>query len=98
MSEHLSERPTDAILSCEGLGKSFGAVRALSDIAFWARRGEVTALIGDNGAGKSTLVRCLVGVHQPDAGSILFDGAPHPSRTPTRRARPASRPSTRTCR
>ena len=58
----------------------------------------MTAVIGDNGAGKSTLVRCLVGVHLPDSGEISFDGKPAHSRTPTRRARRGSRPSTRTWR
>ena len=38
-------------------------------------RGEITALVGDNGAGKSTLVRCLVGMHRPDAGGGLLDGS-----------------------
>lgn len=82
MSAHLEQVPADAILSCQNLQKSFGSVRALSDVAFWARRGEVTALIGDNGAGKSTLVRCLVGVHRPDGGTIRFDGEAHPFANP----------------
>jgi len=74
--------PQDAILSCAGLGKRFGGVRALEDANFFARKGEVTALIGDNGAGKSTLVRCLVGVHRPDHGTIRFDGQVDPFRDP----------------
>jgi D-xylose transport system ATP-binding protein len=64
-----------ALLSCEDVSKSFGSVRALVDVSVWARRGEVTALVGDNGAGKSTLVRCIAGVHRPDGGRIVFDGA-----------------------
>ncbi|WP_062203427.1 ATP-binding cassette domain-containing protein [Aureimonas sp. AU12] len=74
--------PGDAVLSCQGLGKTFGAVRALHDVSFFARPGEVTALIGDNGAGKSTLVRCLVGVHQPDEGAIRFNGRDKPYADP----------------
>ena len=70
------------MLSCAGLNKSFGSVRALTDVAFWAHEGEVTALIGDNGAGKSTLVRCLVGVHRPDTGIIQFDGQADPFSNP----------------
>ena len=82
MTAPIGPAPADAILSCSGLGKNFGAVRALSGVSFWARRGEVTALIGDNGAGKSTLVRCLVGVHQPDEGTIRFDGRTSPFSDP----------------
>ncbi|MEO9338308.1 ATP-binding cassette domain-containing protein [Mesorhizobium sp. SB112] len=73
---------SDAILACEGLSKHFGGIRAFTDVDFQARRGEVTAVIGDNGAGKSTLMRCLVGVHTPDAGNILFDGQSHPFANP----------------
>lgn len=57
-----------------GVGKHFGAVRALTDVEFWVNEGEVVALIGDNGAGKSTLVKILSGVHAPDAGTVEFDG------------------------
>ncbi|WP_159718165.1 ATP-binding cassette domain-containing protein [Geminicoccus flavidas] len=64
------------ILACRGIHKHFGGIHALKDVAFSAKRGEVTAIVGDNGAGKSTLIRCLVGVHQPDAGEITFDGRP----------------------
>ena len=78
--EHTSS--SDAILACEGLNKNFGGVRALADVSFQARRGEVTAVIGDNGAGKSTLIRCLVGVNIPDDGRIFFDGRQHPFTNP----------------
>ena len=82
MSAVPNEAPADAILSCQGLGKQFGAVRALSDVSFFARKGEVTAVIGDNGAGKATLIRCLVGVHRPSEGVIRFDGQDNPFATP----------------
>jgi ABC-type sugar transport system ATPase subunit len=49
-------------------------VRALTDVDFWVNEGEVVALIGDNGAGKSTLVKVLAGVHEPDSGTIEYDG------------------------
>jgi ABC-type sugar transport system ATPase subunit len=68
--------PADAILACTGLAKHFGGVQALREVDFQARRGEVTAVVGDNGAGKSTLIRCLVGLHQPTSGTVTFDGAP----------------------
>jgi ABC-type sugar transport system ATPase subunit len=54
---------------------SFGSVRALVDVSLTIREGEITALVGDNGAGKSTLVRCIAGIHRPDAGHIVFDGS-----------------------
>jgi simple sugar transport system ATP-binding protein len=52
------------------LSKSFGGVRALTDVSFEAARGEVVGIVGDNGAGKSTLIRCLAGIHKPDKGMI----------------------------
>ena len=70
------EVPPDTILTCTGLSKAFGGIQALRDVDFFARRGEVTAVIGDNGAGKSTLIRCLVGVYRPESGQTSFDGAP----------------------
>ena len=62
------------VLTMRGIGKHFGAVKALTDVDFWVSEGEVVALVGDNGAGKSTLVKILAGVHPPDAGTIEFDG------------------------
>jgi len=59
-----------------GLSKSYGRVRALDDVSFELRAGEVMALLGQNGAGKSTLVKILSGLVQPEAGEIRIDGAP----------------------
>jgi len=67
-------RSRDRVLTMRGIGKHFGAVKALTDVDFWVNEGEVVALVGDNGAGKSTLVKVLAGVHAPDAGTIEFDG------------------------
>lgn len=58
----------------KGISKSFGAVQALIDVDFEVYPGEVVALVGDNGAGKSTLIKCVSGVHTPDAGTIFVDG------------------------
>lgn len=63
-------------LSITGLAKSYGPTRALTGAALDLRGGEVHALMGENGAGKSTLIRILAGLEQPDAGTILLDGAP----------------------
>jgi simple sugar transport system ATP-binding protein len=67
---------TQPLLEARGIVKSFGRVHALRGADFAVNRAEVVALIGDNGAGKSTLVKTLSGVHAPDAGEILFEGAP----------------------
>ncbi|MGH3243877.1 MAG: ATP-binding cassette domain-containing protein [Spirillospora sp.] len=63
-------------LDLRGIGKSFGSVQVLHDVAFTARRGEVTALVGDNGAGKTTLVKCIGGIHPFDTGEYRFEGRP----------------------
>jgi D-xylose transport system ATP-binding protein len=78
----MTDFPPDTILSCTRLSKHFGSIRALREADFFARRGEITAVVGDNGAGKSTLIRCLVGLHRPDSGSRTFDGAPCAFATP----------------
>jgi ABC-type sugar transport system ATPase subunit len=64
------------------MSKSFGAVHALVDIDLEVPGGQVTALAGDNGAGKSVLIKCIAGIHTPDAGGILFEGKPVHIRTP----------------
>lgn len=57
-----------------GVEKTFGAVRALRGVNLQIHAGEVHCLLGQNGAGKSTLIKTLAGVHQPDAGEILWNG------------------------
>jgi ABC-type sugar transport system ATPase subunit len=57
-----------------GITKAFGAVQALAGVDLELAAGEVLGLVGDNAAGKSTLMKVLTGVHQPDAGEIVFAG------------------------
>jgi rhamnose transport system ATP-binding protein len=64
------------LLSLQHAVKSFGAVRAVLDGSVDLYAGEAHALLGENGAGKSTVVKMLAGVHQPDDGRLLLDGAP----------------------
>ena len=64
------------LLEVSGVSKYFGGVIALRDVSTTVRAGEVTCVLGDNGAGKSTFIKLLSGVHVPDAGELLLDGAP----------------------
>ncbi|WP_396655268.1 ATP-binding cassette domain-containing protein [Microbacterium sp.] len=75
-------RTRERVLTMRGIGKRFGAVKALTDVDFWVNEGEVVALVGDNGAGKSTLVKILAGVHAQDSGTVEFDGEPVEIPTP----------------
>jgi simple sugar transport system ATP-binding protein len=70
------------LLEVRNVSKYFGSVIALKDISTTASAGEVTCVLGDNGAGKSSLIKALAGVHQPDEGQILVDGAPVRFATP----------------
>jgi ABC-2 type transport system ATP-binding protein len=64
-----------------GLSKSFGQVRAVSDLGFTVEPGSVTGFLGPNGAGKTTTLRMLLGLMHPDAGTATFNGAPYVSLT-----------------
>jgi ABC-type sugar transport system ATPase subunit len=64
------------LLELRKLSKSFGPVRALTDVDLELAPGKVTALIGDNGAGKSSLIKTVSGLWAPDAGEILWQGKP----------------------
>jgi len=63
-----------SLLSARGLHKHFTGVHALQDVSADFFAGEVVAVMGENGAGKSTLMKCLAGVHDPDAGAIEWEG------------------------
>lgn len=63
------------ILQLNNISKTFPGVKALQDISFDLKEGEVHCLCGENGAGKSTLIKILSGAYQPDeGGEIIFDG------------------------
>jgi len=61
-------------LRMRGINKSFGAVRALTDVDFEVYAGEVVGLVGDNGAGKSTLIKTISGVGPADSGETFVEG------------------------
>lgn len=67
-------RAGDVLLEVRGLSRSFGGLRAVQDVSFQARRGEILGIIGPNGAGKTTVFNLLNGFLRPDQGEILLDG------------------------
>jgi ABC-type sugar transport system ATPase subunit len=62
------------IIEAHGLSKYYGPVRALENVDFELKEGEVLGLLGDNGAGKSTLIKILSGAITPNKGEIYFEG------------------------
>jgi branched-chain amino acid transport system ATP-binding protein len=62
------------MIRVSGLSKSFGALHAVRDLDFEARRGCITSIIGPNGAGKSTAFNLIAGTIRPDAGRVELDG------------------------
>ncbi len=70
------------VMSLKHISKTFPGVRALHDISFDIKEGEVLALLGENGAGKSTLIKCLTGAHEPTEGSIELFGKKYGGLTP----------------
>lgn len=64
----------DVVLRAENINKSFPGVKALSNVNFELRKGEVHVLLGENGAGKSTLMKIISGLYSLDSGSIYVFG------------------------
>lgn len=64
----------ELVLELAGISRQFGAVRALTDVSFDCRAGEVHALVGENGSGKSTLLGIASGFVEPDRGSVRIGG------------------------
>lgn len=62
------------VLTMKNISKTFPGVKALSNVDFTLREGEIHALMGENGAGKSTLIKVLTGVHDFEAGEIRMSG------------------------
>ena len=72
--ETMNTNQHQEILRTEGLSKFFPGVKALDNVDFSLRRGEIMALLGENGAGKSTLIKALTGVYHADRGTIWLEG------------------------
>ena len=64
----------ETVLTMRNIDKIFPGTRALNNVDFTLRRGEVHALMGENGAGKSTLIKVLTGVYEKDGGTIRVEG------------------------
>ena len=64
----------DMLLEMKNISKIFPGVRALDNVTYVLRKGEINALLGENGAGKSTLIKVISGVHTPTQGSIYMEG------------------------
>jgi ribose transport system ATP-binding protein len=65
---------SEDVISMKNISKSFPGVKALSDVSFTVKRGEIHALVGENGAGKSTLIKILMGAYEKDTGEIYVNG------------------------
>ena len=75
------------ILVAERVSRNFGGIRAIDDLSFALKEGEIVALIGPNGAGKTTLVNLLTGVLRPSSGHIRFEGQDVTTQRPFEAAR-----------
>jgi ABC-2 type transport system ATP-binding protein len=71
--DHKASRSSAAV-SVTGLSKRYGATEAVSDVSFEVAPGRIFGLLGPNGAGKTTTLECILGLRQPDRGSIQIDG------------------------
>jgi ABC-2 type transport system ATP-binding protein len=68
-------RASTTMLSVEHVAKNFATVRAVDDVSFEVRGGEVFGFLGPNGAGKTTTLRMIMGITRPDHGRVSFAGA-----------------------
>ena len=68
----------NVVLTARGISMTFPGVKALDNVDFTLRRGEIHALMGENGAGKSTLIKCITGINDFEAGEIHVEGVEGP--------------------
>jgi len=73
-----------SVLEAAGVSLRFGGVRALTDVSFGVKKGEIFSIIGPNGAGKTSMVNCVSGRYRPTEGRIRFEGRDI-TRLPTRK-------------
>lgn len=63
------------MITVSHLSKSFGETKVLKDVSFEFQRGKVNMIIGQSGSGKSVLAKCIVGLHVPEKGKVMYDDA-----------------------
>ncbi|WP_297277933.1 sugar ABC transporter ATP-binding protein [uncultured Brachyspira sp.] len=68
------ENKQQYLLEATGINKTFGGTKALDDVQIHIKPASVHGLMGENGAGKSTLMKVIMGIIQPDSGTLMFDG------------------------
>jgi branched-chain amino acid transport system ATP-binding protein len=66
----------EILLNVDNISLSFGGVKALTEVSFDVRKGEIRAIIGPNGAGKSSMLNCINGFYHPQVGTITYKGVP----------------------
>ena len=69
------------LLTVEHMYKSFGITKALQDVSFGLRKGQVLGLIGENGSGKSTVTSIIAALQPADEGEMFLAGAPYDQKT-----------------
>ena len=74
MGDAAQRKIGDVLLSVEGISLAFGGVKALNDVSFDVRQGEIRAIIGPNGAGKSSMLNVINGVYHPQQGTVRYRG------------------------
>lgn len=74
MKQAATQASSDVLLELEQVGISFGGLRAVDDLSFQIRKGEIVGLIGPNGAGKTTVFNIITGVYKPTDGHIRWKG------------------------
>ena len=72
----------EVLLAAENVSLAFGGVKALSDVSFDIRKGEIRAIIGPNGAGKTSMLNVINGFYHPQKGTITYKGRPRDNMRP----------------
>jgi branched-chain amino acid transport system ATP-binding protein len=72
----------EVLLAAQDVSLAFGGVKALTEVSFDIRKGEIRAIIGPNGAGKTSMLNVINGFYHPDRGTIVYKGEPRAKMRP----------------